>query len=80
MGLPVVQHCRFVPSSLSWYAAALAAKAFALDMSQYGRLFNSTRIPRQRKDELVSFDHANGHIVVMRKGRFYRVNAVRDDG
>lgn len=80
MGFPAVPHSRFVPSSLSWYASALGAKAFPLDMSQYGHLFNSTRIPHRGKDELVSFDHTNGHIVVMRKGRFYRVNVVQEDG
>ena len=37
--------CRLLPKSLSWYGAYWY-KAFPLDMSQYGRLFNSTRIPR----------------------------------
>jgi carnitine O-palmitoyltransferase 2 len=35
----------FLPKSISWYGA-LIHKAFPLDMSQYGNLFNSTRIPR----------------------------------
>ncbi len=71
---------RYVPSSLSWYAAAGLAKAFALDMSQYGRLFNSTRVPRKGKDELVTFDGSNGHVVVMRKGHLYSINAVQENG
>ena len=71
---------RYVPSSLSWYAAAVVAKAFALDMSQYGRLFNSTRLPHNGKDELVTFDDSNGHIVVMRRGHLYTINAVQENG
>ena len=71
---------RYVPSSLSWYTAAVFAKAFALDMSQYGRLLNSTRIPRNGKDELVTYDGSNGHIAVMRKGHLYSVNAVQENG
>ena len=49
-------------------------------MSQYGRLFNSTRVPRKGKDELVTYDDSNGHIVVMRRGHFYSINAVQDNG
>ena len=71
---------RYVPGSLSWYAAAVVAKAFALDMSQYGRLFNSTRVPCKGRDELVTFDDSNGHIAVMRKGHLYSINAVQEDG
>ena len=40
-----VEKNRLLPKSLSWYGAYWY-KAFPLDMSQYGRLFNSTRIPR----------------------------------
>lgn len=36
---------RLIPRSLAWYGAYWY-KAFPLDMSQYNRLFNSTRIPR----------------------------------
>lgn len=69
---------RFVPSALSWYAAFLV-KAFPLDMSQYSRLFSSTRIPHQHKDELVTFQNSR-HVVVLRRGHFYEVEALQRDG
>ncbi|XP_070558107.1 carnitine O-palmitoyltransferase 2, mitochondrial-like [Ptychodera flava] len=69
---------RWVPSSLSWYAAYLY-KAFPLDMSQYKNLFNSTRIPKQHKDELFS-DTSARHIVVMRNGHFYVFDVIASDG
>ena len=69
---------RFVPSSLSSYCA-YALKAFPLDMSQYGRLFNSTRIPQQGKDELKSFSDTR-HVLVMRNGHMYCVEASQPDG
>ena len=42
-----------VPSAISWYAAYLY-KAFPLDMSQFPRLFNSTRIPRSEKSNVIN--------------------------
>ena len=71
-------HLRFVPSTFSWYAAFLV-KAFPLDMSQYSRLFSSTRIPCQDKDELTSYEGSR-HIVVMRHGNFYEVEALQRNG
>ncbi|XP_068095087.1 carnitine O-palmitoyltransferase 2, mitochondrial [Hyperolius riggenbachi] len=69
---------RFVPSSLSWYGAYMV-NAYPLDMSQYFRLFNSTRIPKLNKDELVS--HENGrHLLVLRKGHFYVFDVLDKDG
>ena len=35
-----------LPKSISFYGAAGLYKAYALDMSQFPNLFNSTRIPR----------------------------------
>jgi len=69
---------RFVPSTFSWYGAYLV-KAFPLDMSQYSRLFNSTRIPQPHSDELVSLGNQR-HVVVMRNGHFYIFNAVQPNG
>ncbi|XP_077986984.1 carnitine O-palmitoyltransferase 2, mitochondrial-like [Glandiceps talaboti] len=69
---------RWVPSSLSWYAAYLY-KAFPLDMSQYKNLFNSTRIPHQGKDEL-RLDTDARHILVMRNGHFYTFDVLAKDG
>lgn len=48
-----------LPSSVSYYAA-YAAGAYPLDMSQYSRLFCSTRIPVARgRDELRSVEHSS---------------------
>ena len=54
-------------------------KAFPLDMSQYKRLFNSTRIPRQGKDELKS-SLGEPHVLVLRNGHMYCVDAVQPNG
>ncbi|KAI1892086.1 hypothetical protein AGOR_G00150350 [Albula goreensis] len=59
---------RWVPSALSWYGAYMV-NAYPLDMSQYFRLFNSTRIPRPGRDELFT-DQAGRHLLVVRKGNF----------
>ena len=48
-------------------------------MSQYSNLFNSTRIPKIDKDEIV-MDKTAKHIVVMRKGRFYAFNVMNEEG
>lgn len=69
---------RWVPSSLSWYGAYMV-NAFPLDMSQYFRLFNSTRLPKRGRDEL--FTDAKGkHLLVMRKGNLYVFDVVDRDG
>ncbi|XP_028932337.1 carnitine O-palmitoyltransferase 2, mitochondrial-like isoform X1 [Ornithorhynchus anatinus] len=60
---------RFLPTSMSWYGAYLA-NAFPLDMSQYVHLFNSSRVPKQNRDQLFS-DQGARHLLVMRKGHFY---------
>ena len=69
---------RFIPSRLSWYAAFLV-KAFPLDMSQYQKLFGSTRVPCKGQDQLVSHDNAR-HVVVMRNGHFYTLEALQPNG
>ncbi|XP_039984001.1 carnitine O-palmitoyltransferase 2, mitochondrial [Xiphias gladius] len=69
---------RWVPSSLSWYGAYMV-NAYPLDMSQYFRLFNSTRIPRCGRDELFT-DEKGPHVLVMRKGNMYVFDIVDRDG
>lgn len=54
-------------------------KAFPLDMSQYARLFCSTRIPEVKKDRLATFENAR-HMLVMRKGNFYVFDTITTDG
>lgn len=69
---------RWVPSSLSWYGAYMV-NAYPLDMSQYFRLFNSTRLPKPGRDEL--FTDAKGkHLLVMRKGNLYAFDVLDRDG
>lgn len=69
---------RWVPSSLSWYGAYMV-NAYPLDMSQYFRLFNSTRLPKLGRDEL--FTDAKGkHLLVMRNGNLYAFDIVDRDG
>ncbi|KAM9762595.1 carnitine O-palmitoyltransferase 2, mitochondrial [Menidia menidia] len=69
---------RWVPSSLSWYGAYMV-NAYPLDMSQYFRLFGSTRIPKQGRDELFT-DEKSRHVLVMRKGHMYVFDVVDGDG
>lgn len=69
---------RWVPPSLSWYGAYMV-NAYPLDMSQYFRLFNSTRIPKPGRDELVTNEKGR-HLLVMRKGHMYTFDVVDRDG
>ncbi|CAL1275003.1 unnamed protein product [Larinioides sclopetarius] len=69
---------RLIPRRFAWYGAYLF-KAFPLDMSQFGNLFNSTRIPRPGKDELQVYPDAQ-HIVVLRNGHFYAFDVLDGDG
>lgn len=69
---------RMTPSSLSWYMAYLF-KAFPLDMSQYEHLFNSTRIPKQEKDELKKVEGGR-EILVIRNGNIFLFDAFKKDG
>ncbi|XP_055978326.1 carnitine O-palmitoyltransferase 2, mitochondrial isoform X1 [Sorex fumeus] len=69
---------RYVPSSLSWYGAYMV-NAYPLDMSQFFRLFNSTRVPKPSRDELVTDDKAR-HLLVLRKGHFYVFDVLDQEG
>ncbi|KAG9270811.1 carnitine O-palmitoyltransferase 2, mitochondrial [Astyanax mexicanus] len=69
---------RWVPSSISWFGAYMV-NAYPLDMSQYFRLFNSTRIPKPKRDVLHT-DQKGRHLLVMRKGNMYVFDAVDRDG
>ena len=56
--------------------------AFPLDMSQYSSLFNSTRLPRVGKDELISYHDKSitNHVLVLRRGHAYKLKCINDDG
>ncbi|CAK9831212.1 Carnitine O-palmitoyltransferase 2, mitochondrial [Anthophora retusa] len=69
---------RLLPPRFSWYGAYLF-KAFPLDMSQYHNLFNTARLPKPEKDEI--YENTSGkHIIVMRKGHFYCVDVLDENG
>ena len=70
--------CSTVPGIASWYVAYLF-KAFPLDMSQYGRLFNSTRVPKKGKDKLRT-QKRNRNILVIRNGHIFLFEAIKKDG
>lgn len=54
-------------------------KTVPLDMSQYPKLFSSTRIPGYSRDIFKNVIHLNvKHIIVMRNNRFYVVNILDD--
>ncbi|XP_056319710.1 carnitine O-palmitoyltransferase 2, mitochondrial [Danio aesculapii] len=69
---------RWVPPSISWFGAYMV-NAYPLDMSQYYRLFNSTRIPKYKRDELLTDDRGR-HLLVMKRGNLYVFDALDRDG
>lgn len=70
----------WAPNSIATYLS-FAFKAFPLDMSQYKNLFNSTRIPRLDKDEILKSDSkTNGHILVIKDGQFYLFDVLDQNG
>ncbi|XP_063860415.1 carnitine O-palmitoyltransferase 2, mitochondrial-like isoform X5 [Scylla paramamosain] len=69
---------RWTPSAISSYAA-YAQKAFPLDMSQFGNMFNSTRIPKLGKDVLRTYPKAR-HMLIMKNGHFYVFDVLDKDG
>jgi len=79
----VTKHAAFesliaaLPTSVSYYPA-VAAGAYALDMSQYERLFCSTRLPRAGKDELVTAEHCP-YVVAIRGADMFKVSLFQDD-
>ncbi|XP_045616740.2 carnitine O-palmitoyltransferase 2, mitochondrial isoform X1 [Procambarus clarkii] len=69
---------KWMPSSVASYAA-YALKVFPLDMSQFGNLFNSTRIPEIGKDKL-KCDSSARHMLFMKNGHFYVFDVLDADG
>lgn len=68
------------PDVIATYVS-FAFKAFPLDMSQYKNLFNSTRIPKLRRDEIVKFDaKAHRHMLVIKNGQFYTFDVLDQNG
>lgn len=54
-------------------------QAFPLDMSQFGNLLNSTRVPCQGQDVLSS-DASARHTLVMKNGNFYVFDILDENG
>jgi carnitine O-palmitoyltransferase 2 len=73
------KNLRYVPKRLSFYGA-FVQKAFPLDMSQYNRLFNSTRIPKPDCDILQTSTDIVRHIIVIKRGHYYKVNVLDENG
>eukprot|EP00123_Amoebidium_parasiticum_P014942 comp22712_c0_seq1/m.35267 comp22712_c0_seq1/g.35267 ORF comp22712_c0_seq1/g.35267 comp22712_c0_seq1/m.35267 type:complete len:659 (-) comp22712_c0_seq1:615-2591(-) len=73
-----LSRAKWIPSPLRWVYAYMNG-VFPLDMSQYGRLFQSTRIPRKGKDELFT-DNSARHVAVMRRNRVYTFDVLKEDG
>ncbi|XP_050529275.1 carnitine O-palmitoyltransferase 2, mitochondrial isoform X2 [Daktulosphaira vitifoliae] len=69
---------KYIPETVSWYGAYLF-NAYPLDMSQYSSLFRSTRIPMVNKDILHKNDSSK-HIVIMRRGHFYKIDVLDEKG
>ncbi|ESP01146.1 hypothetical protein LOTGIDRAFT_225472 [Lottia gigantea] len=69
---------RLLPEAVAFYGAYWY-KAFPLDMSQFKRLFCSTRIPRHDKDELYSKPDSK-HLVTFRNGNMYLFDVLDRDG
>ena len=70
---------RLIPGTLKIYTSYLYYKAFPLDMAQFSNLFNSTRIPKPEKDELLCNTSAR-HVCVVVDGNFYSFNVFNEDG
>jgi carnitine O-palmitoyltransferase 2 len=60
-----------LPQSLAFYGAYLFG-AYPLDMSQYGRLFSSTRVPKRGMDVLEGYKSSE-HVIVIRNNHFYKL-------
>ncbi|XP_060847233.1 carnitine O-palmitoyltransferase 2, mitochondrial [Rhopalosiphum padi] len=69
---------KYLPESISWYGAYMY-NAYPLDMSQYSSLFNNTRIPMANQDILHN-NTSGKHIVVMRRGHFYKFDVLDNQG
>uniref|UniRef100_A0A183BIZ0 Carn_acyltransf domain-containing protein n=1 Tax=Globodera pallida TaxID=36090 RepID=A0A183BIZ0_GLOPA len=59
-------------AAIRWLVAAVAFKAYPLDMSQYQSLFGGCRIPQRGKDRL-HHNRNSKHFVVAHQGNFYAV-------
>lgn len=68
---------RLIPEAVSFYGAYMF-NAYPLDMSQYYRLFNSTRIPKKGKD-ILTYSEKKNHILIVHKGSFFTFEVLNED-
>jgi hypothetical protein len=59
-------------------APVMVLNVIPLCSSQYRRLYNTTRIPGKESDRLLTLSDST-HIVVMHKGKFYRVGCYKNN-
>ena len=69
---------RWLPEAIAWYGS-FVFKAYPLDMSQFGNLFNTSRVPQEDKD-LLHYDPTARHMVVLHAGNFYKFDVVAENG
>jgi len=67
------------PAPLAWFVSFALFQAFPLDMSQYGHLFRSSRIPQRGMDFLRQYPDTR-HVIVQRGPDFFPVTVLREDG
>lgn len=67
-----------VPGFIATYAAYFY-KAYPLDMSQFKGLFGATRIPQRDKD-VIYRNETTKHVLVMKGGNFYTLEALDANG
>nr|XP_039258344.1 carnitine O-palmitoyltransferase 2, mitochondrial-like [Styela clava] len=77
---PLVQNMvKFLPNAFNLrYMPMYLSGAYPLDMSQYGNLFSSTRIPGVGRDRLRTFPKSK-HLVVLRNGHFYTFDVLDEN-
>mmetsp|Transcript_25946 Transcript_25946/g.65404 ORF Transcript_25946/g.65404 Transcript_25946/m.65404 type:complete len:674 (+) Transcript_25946:87-2108(+) len=69
--------CSMLPKKYAFYGAYLYG-TYPLDMSQYNGLFNSTRVPGEKKDMLVKSE--GNHVIIQWGHDFYKLDVMRKDG
>lgn len=69
---------KMTPDFVAFYVSAFF-QGYALDMSQFGNLFESTRIPRKGKDELKTYPDSK-HIAFLKGGQFFVFDVLDANG
>ena len=57
-----------------------AAGVRPICMNQFERLFNTTRIPSEKRDYITHYEKGVGHIVVFHKNKYFKVNCYDSTG